>query len=354
MASDRTEKATPKRRAEARNRGQVPRSMELNTGASLLALFTLLAAFGGAMFSGFAGIMTTTLAGAGETQTITPEFAWALILDVGADCIRLGAPFGIGGLVVGVIASVVQVRPGLRLSVLQPRFSAISPKTGIKRLFSLRSLVGIVKDTLKIAIIAAVTWWVLNGRMGTLVGLTGADPETTMAVVADTIMQIGFSVAAAYIVLAIADLVYERWQFERDLRMGKDEVKREFREADISPEIKAQMKRRQREMAVRRMMAAVPDADVVITNPTHYAVALRYARALPAPQVVAKGVDQVAFRIIAAAREHEVEVIQDPPLARSLYAAVEVGQFIPAEAFAAVAEILAAVYRASGKEPAVA
>jgi flagellar biosynthetic protein FlhB len=352
MADDRTEKATPKRREEARNRGQVPRSMELNTGAGLLALFVLLAAFGGALYAGFAAIMTTTLAEAGTTGTITPDHAWGLMMEIGATCIRLTAPFAIGGVVVGVIASAAQVRPGLRLSVLQPRFSAISPKTGVKRLFSVRSVAQLIKDVLKVGIIGAVTWWVLRAEAPDLVNLMGAEPDTTMAVVAGIIMKIGFSVAAAYLVLAIADVVYERWQFERDIRMSKDEVKREAKEGDIAPEIKAQLKRRQREMAVRRMMAAVPEADVVITNPTHYAVALRYTRALAAPQVVAKGVDAVAHRIMAVARENGVEVVQDPPLARSLYAAVEVGQLIPAEAFAAVAEILAAVYRIGGREPA--
>ena len=167
-------------------------------------------------------------------------------------------------------------------------------------------------------------------------------------------MKIGWAIVAVYVLLALADLAYERWQHERDLRMTKDEVRREFKEQDVNPEVKGQLKRRQREMAVRRMMAAVPDADVVITNPTHFAVALRYARALPAPQVVAKGADNVAFRIISVARENGVSVIQDPPLARSLFANAEVGQYIPADAFGAVAEILAHVYRAGGREPAAA
>jgi flagellar biosynthetic protein FlhB len=175
-----------------------------------------------------------------------------------------------------------------------------------------------------------------------------------MAVVGGLVLKIGFAIVAVYILVAGADFAYERWQHERDIRMTKDEVKREAKEGDVSPEIKGQLKRRQHEMAVRRMMSAVPDADVVITNPTHFAVALRYARALPAPKIVAKGADHVAHRIIASARESGVAVVQDPPLARSLFAAAEVGQYVPAEAFGAVAEILAHVYRASGREPAAA
>lgn len=354
MAEDRTEKATPKRRQEARDRGQVPRSMELNTGAGLLGAFLLLSAFGASLFRGFSDLMTSSLSESGQTGRITPDAAWALGLSTGWTCLRLVAPFALGAVIIGVLASVVQVRPGIRLSVLKPRFSTLSPKNGVKRLISMRSLASLLKDLGKITVVGSVTWVILRGQMDTLLGLTGADPGTSLAVVAGIITKLGFSVAGAYLVLALADVIFERWQFERDIRMSKDEVKREFKEGDIAPEIKAQLKRRQREMAMRRMMAAVPKADVVITNPTHFAVALRYARALPAPQVVAKGADAVAFRIRAVAEEHGIQVVEDPPLARSLFAAVEVGQFIPAEAFAAVAEILAAVYRVGGTEPALA
>lgn len=354
MAEDRTEKATPKRRDEARQRGQVARSTELNTGAGLLALFMLLAAFGGSMLTTFAEIMSRFLGDAGETGAIGPGDGFQIMMDAGMTALKITAPFAIGGVVVGVVMSAIQVRPGFFPKVVTPRFSAISPITGMKRLFSIRSFATLAKDLLKIGIVSAVTWWSLRGQLDTLMNLTGADPQRSLGVVSSIVMKLGFAVAGAYIVLAIADVVYERWQHERDMRMSKDEVKREAKEGDISPEVKAQMKRRQREMAVRRMMSSVPDADVVITNPTHFAVALKYTRDLPAPKVVAKGADQVALRIRAVAAEHGVTVMEDPPLARSLYAAVEVGQLIPAEAFAAVAEILAHVYRVAGREPAVA
>lgn len=328
--------------------------MELNTGASLFALFALLAAFGAWMAQGFASVMTEMLSGSGTIDGFTVDDAWGVIADSGMTMMRLTAPFAIGGLVVGVLASVIQVKPGLTLSVMKPRFSAISPKTGIKRLFSLRTFVTLFKDIFKIAVVSAVTWWMLRGQVGTLLGLAGADPAMALAVTGGIILKLGFAIAAVYLVLAVADVAYERWQHERDMRMTKDEVKREARDQDISPEIKSQMKRRQREMAVRRMMSAVPDADVVITNPTHFAVALSYVRSMPAPMVVAKGADAVALRIISVARENDVTVMQDPPLARSLFAGAEIGQYIPADAFAAVAEILAHVYRVAGREPAMA
>ena len=352
--ADRTEKATPKRRDEARRRGQVARSREVNTGLGVLATFGMLAVAGGWLLSGFTAFMTTSLAHSGDQGPLNVSDGWNAMMSAGWESIRLTAPFAIAGLVVGVVASAIQVKPGITLEVLKPRFGVLNPMAGFKRLFSPRSAVGLVKDLLKITLTGVVAWVVLKGSMGDLVGLTGAGPGMAMAVTGRIVMKVGFAIAAVYMVIAVADLLFERWQHEKDLRMTKDEVKREMKDQDVNPEVKGQLKRRQHEMAVRRMMSAVPDADVVITNPTHYAVALRYARSLPAPQVVAKGVDHVAFRIIAKAKESGVEVVPSPPLARSLYAAAEVGQFIPADAFGAVAEILAHVYRATGREPAAA
>lgn len=351
-SGEKTERATPKRRDEARKRGQVARSQELNTGLGLLTVFAMLAFMGGWMLTGFVTVMEQGLMASASASAMTPAGAWDAIMKAGLDGIRLTAPFAIAGVVVGVLASAVQVKPGITPEVLKPRFSMINPINGVKRLFSLRSLVRTVKDIFKIVITGAVAYWVLQSSLGDLMSLLGAPPGMAMSVVGVLVLKVGFAISAIYMVIAVADLLYERWQTERDMRMTKDEVKREFKEQDLGPELKAQMKRRQREMAVRRMMSDVPDADVVIVNPTHYAVALKYVRAEPAPKVVAKGVDHVARRIIEAAREHGVTVRREPPLARSLYAASEVGQYIPADAFGAVAEILAHVYRTTGAAPA--
>lgn len=353
-AGERTERATPKRRDEARKRGQVARSREVGTGLGLLTTFAMLSFMGGWLLTGLAQVMTRSLSTAGDHAPITPTEGWRVMMDAGWDSLRLTAPFAAAGLLVGVVASAIQVRPGITTEVLKPRFSVLNPAAGVKRLFSTRSLVGVVKDVLKIVLTGVVAYFVLRDSIPDLTALLGVGPGRAMVVVGGIVLRIGFSIAVVYVAIAAADLAYERWQYERDIRMTKDEVRREAKEGDVSPEVKGQLKRRQQEMAVRRMMSAVPDADVVITNPTHYAVALRYARALPAPQVVAKGADHVAHRIIAAAREHGVTVVPQPPLARSLFAAAEVGQYIPADAFGAVAEILAHVYRATGREPAAA
>jgi flagellar biosynthetic protein FlhB len=194
----------------------------------------------------------------------------------------------------------------------------------------------------------------VKNEMPEFAGLTGAEPGQILGVVGAVILKLGFAVVGVYVVIAIGDFAFERYQHGKDIRMTKDEVKREAKDQDLSPQLRGAIKAKQREMAMARMMAAVPQADVVITNPTHYAVALSYTRDLPAPRVVAKGADHVAARIRETAREHGVTVLEDPPLARSLYAAAEVGDFVPAESFAAVAEILAYVYRITGRTPAAA
>jgi flagellar biosynthetic protein FlhB len=353
-AGDKTERATPKRREEARKRGQVARSQEINTGLGLLAVFAMLAFMGSWMLAGFIAVMEKGLVGSGSASAMTPAGAWDSLIEAGLDGIWLTTPFAIAGVVVGVLASALQVAPKITPEVLKPRFSMINPVNGVKRLLGLRSLARTVKDILKIVITGVVAYAVLRSSIDELMSLLGAPPGMFLVVVGGLVLKVGFAIAGIYLVIAAADLAYERWQHERDLRMTKDEVKREFKEQDLGPEVKAQMKRRQREMAVRRMMAEVPDADVVIVNPTHFAVALKYARSYPAPKVVAKGADHVAHRIIATATEHGVSVRREPPLARSLYAAAEVGQYIPADAFGAVAEILAHVYRAAGRQPSAA
>jgi flagellar biosynthetic protein FlhB len=354
MASDRTERATPKRREEARKRGQVARSQEVGNALGLLALFSILAVLGGWLLGSFRELMADGLATAGDGTDLTPSEALGRLTGAFWAGGRLVLPFLIVGGVVALLASIIQVRPRITPQALKPRFSVLNPVNGVKRLFSRRSLVTLIKDLVKVAVIGGVAYWTVSSAIPEIVGLTGAGPGQILAVVGGLVLRLGFAVAGAYLVIAVADALFERWQHEKDLRMTKDEVKREHKDQETSPEVRAALRRRAREMANRRMMAAVPSADVVITNPTHFAVALRYARSLPAPLVVAKGQDRMAFRIMEAARAHGITVLQDPPLARSLFAAVEVGQYVPGESFAAVAEILAYVYRVGGRQPAAA
>ena len=276
-AGERTERATPRRREESRKRGQVARSREINTGLGLLATFALLSFLGGWLLAGMAEIMSRSLGASGVSGPITRAAGWQIMVGAGWDSLRLIAPFAAAGVIVGVVASAIQVKPGITPSVLTPRFSVLNPISGAKRLLGPRSLVSIVKDLIKVAATGAIAYVILKDAIPDLMSLMGAGPGRAIALVSELTMRIGFSIVAVYAFIAVADLLYERWQHERDLRMTRDEVRREAKEQDVNPEIKGQLKRRQREMAVRRMMSAVPDADVVITNPTHFAVALRYA-----------------------------------------------------------------------------
>ncbi len=351
---DRTEKATPKRREKSRERGQVARSREWPIGFAYIALFGSLIFFGGWAGTRMGDIMTTWLSESGRTGRIEPDEGWQLLSEAGWDVVRITAPFAIAGFAAAFLANALQVKPAFVPKVIVPRFSVLNPVNGVKRVLSLRSMVYLFRDLLKVAIIGSVAFLVIWLSVPDLLRLMGASPGAAIELAARLVMNIGFAIIAAYVIIMIVDVVYERWQHERDIRMTKTEVKRESKDADLSPELRGQLKRRQHEMANRRMMSDVPHADVVITNPTHYAVALRYVRTKPAPEVVAKGVDHVAHRIIAAARAADVTVVENPPLARSLHAAVEVGQSIPPDAFGAVAEILAHVYRMTEREPALA
>lgn len=354
MANDRTEKATPKRREESRKRGQVARSPEVNVAIGLLTAFSLLAAVGGSTLAAMRELLADSLSTAGNAPDLTFTEVWNRAMGGTWQAMRMLAPYLGVGAAAGVLASAAQVRPKITPEVLKPRFSVINPITGFKKFYSPRTAVGLVKDLLKVGLIGTLVYVMVKNEMSEFAGLTGAEPGQILGVVGAVILKLGFAVVGVYAVIAIGDFVFERHQHEKDIRMTKDEVKREAKDQDVSPQLRGAIKAKQREMAMARMMAAVPQADVVITNPTHYAVALSYTRDLPAPRVVAKGADHVAARIRDAAREHGVTVLEDPPLARSLYAAAEVGDFVPAESFAAVAEILAYVYRITGRTPAAA
>lgn len=354
MASDKTEKATPKREDESRKRGQVARSQEVNVAIGLLATFSLLAAVGGSTLSSMRELMTHSLSTAGNSPDLTFTEVWNLAMSGTWQSLKMLAPYLLVGGLAGVLASAAQVRPKITPEVLKPRFSVLNPITGFKKFYSPRTAVGLVKDLLKVSIVGVLVYVIVKNELPNFMELTGAEPGQILGVVGAVIVKLGFAVVGLYMVIALGDFVFEKYQHGKDIRMTKDEVKREMKDQNQSPLLRGAIKQKQREMAMSRMMAAVPDADVVITNPTHYAVALAYTSDQPAPRVVAKGADHTAARIRESAREHGVTILEDPPLARSLYAAAEVGDFVPAESFAAVAEILAYVYRITGRKPAAA
>jgi len=353
VASDnRTEKATPKRRDQARRKGQVARSPEVNTAVALLAGLIALVTLGPHLFAQMKGVLGQGLAQSGDTSLAgTPGLGmlahWALL----AVATAIGPILGIMA-VAGVLANVVQVRFRASPEALKPSLKRLDPAAGFKRLFGPQAAVTTGKTLLKTAAIGGVTFLAVWPKLQQLGGLVGLPPSQLAPRLGGIIAGVGFRAGAAIAAIALLDYLWQRRTHEKSIRMAKDEVKQEARESDLSPEVRGALRRKQYERARRRMIAAVPSADVVVTNPTHFAVALRYDRKQPAPQVVAKGVDHLAASIRRAAEEHGVPVVENPPLARALYREVELDALIPEAFFAAVAEVLAFVYRTARRRPA--
>lgn len=340
-----TEKATPKRRDEARKKGQVARSMEVNTALVLLAAIAVLAIAGPRLLDRFEGIMSQGLEQAGDPSLATRSAigsvaGWALGATLG-----VVAPFFAVGLLAGLIASVGQVGFKLTPKAVAPSFHKISPLAGFKRLFGPQSLFELVKNLVKVGVVGAAAFLAIWPKLPELSLLVGLPPASILATTSSLVLTICLWVGGAFALIAVADFWWQRRQHEKGLKMTKEEVRREAREGDVAPEIKGQIKKRQFELARRRMLAEVPTADVVVTNPTHFAVALRYDGKVPAPEVVAKGQDHIAAAIRRVAEEHGVPILSNPPLARALYREVELGQMIPEAFYSAVAEVLAFVYR---------
>lgn len=354
MLQDRTEPPTAKRRRKAREKGQVARSAELVGSGVLLGLIAALPRLMPGLRDEAGSYWARTIAAAGQ-KAIGPgeltRLAGGCLVEAG----KMAGP--ILGCVAGAALATNVLQVGLLFNVapLQPQLSRLDPMSGMRRLLTLRSGVELLKGMAKMAIVIASGWSFFKGHRETLLALAASDPAGIAPRVGGLAYAMSLRMVATLAVLAALDYAYQRWQLERSLKMTKQEVKDEFKEAEGNPEIKSRVRQRQRETARRRMMAAVPRASVVITNPTHYAVALEYQMGRPAaphrrgsaPTVVAKGRDLIALRIREIAAEHHVPLVENPPLARSLYQTVEIGEEIPPALYRAVAEVLALIWRAS-------
>ncbi len=342
---ERTERATPKKRAQARKKGQVAQSREIPSAAILIGATAVFYFWGSNMVGRFTRFMHHFYQNIGTLdvqQSTIPLLFWQVTQQVFWMLFPLLAAI----VLVAVAANVAQI--GF-LVIEEPfafKFSKLNPIEGIQRLFSLRSLAELVKSLLKMVFVGMVAFAMVKGRVGVMPSLI----ETGVGGIIAFFGQVAFRVCAytclAMIVLAAMDYAFQRWQYEKDLRMTKQEIKEEFKQTEGDPKIKSRIRAIQLEMARRRMMDQVPEATVVITNPTHLAVALKFdAASMAAPQVVAKGAGYVAERIRDLAVEHGVPIVEQKPLARSLFKGVDIGAFIPAELYQAVAEVLAYVYR---------
>ena len=254
------------------------------------------------------------------------------------------------GFAVAFISDLFQVKWRPTTKPLQPKFSKLNPLNGFKKIFSAQSLVELVKSIAKILLIALVSYSYIKDKGALLYALYDMSMMQAVNLIGETVIDLGIRISAIYMIIAGADFMYQKYKFKNDMKMTKQEVKEEYKNAEGDPEIKGKIKARMREASQRRMMQAIPKADVVITNPTNYAVAIQYdTEVAPAPIVVAKGSDYLAQKIKEIARENNIEIVEDKPLARMLYANVDVDKQIPPELYQAVAEVLAMVYHAQGR-----
>ncbi len=352
---ERTEKATPRHRKQARERGQVARSPDLSGSLVLVAgllvvSFTApsIAAAGGASFRSILAQIAhpgraTTAAGLNQLMHTVLSTIEVTVGPIAGACVLAALAGG---------AAQVGGRP--RLKSLQPDFRRLNPVTGARNLLGANLLFETLKSLVKVAVVASVATLTLMPGMKDLAGLVGVPPATVAQIAGHRALGVAQHAAFAYVAIGLIDFVWRRLRNERQMRMTKQEVKDEVRQYGISAEVRAALRRRQAQLARMRMMAAVPSADVVVTNPTHFAVALRYDGSRSAPEVVAKGQDLVAAQIRRIAEENAVPVVADPPLARALHSSTEIGRVIPEELYAAVARVLAFVYRTAGRMPAAA
>ncbi len=350
--SDRTEKPTPKKLADARKKGQVAQSREIPSAMILLAALGFFYFAGGFMFQRMQVLITGSYQRLNAPVLQDALSASALARWCFDQVIVILMPIMLLLVVVGVMANISQFGFLIKENALAPDFKKINPLNGIKRLVSLKSLVELGKSVFKILFVGAIAYLILKQDLDVIPALTQMDVADIMVFTGEAAFKIAFFVCLGLIVLAAADFSYQRWQHQKELMMTKQEIKEERKQMNGDPQIKSRIRSMQIEMARRRMMEMVPEADVVITNPTHLSIAIQFdADTMAAPVVVAKGADHMAQRIRETAQAHDVPLVENQPLARSLYKTTEIGDPVPVELYQAIAEVLAYVYRLKGLQP---
>ena len=347
---EKTEPATAKKLRDARNEGQVSKSQELNHAFGLVALFVIMKVsisfIGERLMGSFALIYNKIPELIDESAGGMSVFvASTLIRNVLVTILISMAPFLAAGFVIAVLSNILQIQWKVTTKPMKPKFSKINPLSGFKRIFSKDSLFELLKSIVKIVVIIYVAYTSIKDHQNELFLLYDIPLLQVVLLVGTIVIDTGLKIALVYIFIGLIDFVYQKHKFKEDMKMTKQEVKDEYKNTEGNPEIKGRQRSKMREASQRRMMQSLPSADVVITNPTHYAVAIKYdAQKYSAPVVVAKGENFLAQKIKEVAKEHRIEIVENKPLARMLYANVDVGQEVPPELYQAVAEVLAFVY----------
>lgn len=355
QGGEKTEPATEKKKQDARKEGQVAKSKEIESAFSLMALFLILKLYMSTLGNKLVGIFSLAYDDIPEyIKNYDSRVNETSIITLYAECIiqliLILAPILLVAFGVSFVCDVAQVGWHPTSKPLQPKGSKINPISGFKKIFSKNAIVELIKSILKVVIILMVTYSYLKKNVNGLFLLYSTSLYEGVSSAGKLVIDLGIRISVAYLIIAFADFAYQRWKYSDDLKMTKQEVKDEYKQQEGDPQIKGKIRQRMREVSQRRMMQNLPKADVVITNPTHFAVAIMYdADHYAAPMVIAKGEDYLAQKIKEAARGYNIEIVENKPLARMLYANVEVGEMIPPELYQAVAEVLAFVYRLKGK-----
>ena len=350
LSQEKTEQATPRRREKAREEGQVAKSKDLTDAITLFASMLLLQFFMGTTFGKLKqlmrGALTFDYLSRINRESIVSLFSFYLF-----ENFKLIIPYLIFTAILGAAINFLQIGPMLNVKGLMPKFDKINPIKGVKNLFSLRSFVELIKSIFKILVVATTAYLVLKNEWQILWDIPFMSLNEGVIVIGKIILKLGMVVSIILIALGIGDFVYQKYEFEKNIRMSKQEVKQEHKESEGDPMLQSKRKEKMREMSMNRMIQEVPDADVVITNPTHISVAIKYdIDNMEAPIVLAMGEDKVAKRIREIAKEEEIELVENKPLARALYKTAEVGEEIPVDLYQAVAEVLAFVYRLQNRK----
>jgi flagellar biosynthetic protein FlhB len=350
--ADKTEQPTAKKLGDARKEGQVARSKELTTSAELLALFLTLKIFLGYMVNKFietfkSSYQNIDMLSEGEFNAVMAE---GLLKNSILRIIIICLPIYLIAIAVSFIIVLYQVKWRPSGKPLRPKFSKLNPISGFKKIFSKDKAFTLVIEVVKIILIGYITYRALKDEWNTLIILYDISLFQGIALIGDIVIDLGIKISIVFMLVGVADYLYQKFKFKKDMRMTKQEVKDEFKQTEGDPQIKRRIRSKMMEVSHRRMMQRLPEADVVITNPTHFAAAVKYDReALGAPILLAKGADYLAIKIKEVAKENNIEIVENKPLARMLYYNVEIGDEIPAELYQMTAEVLAYVYKLKGK-----
>ncbi|MEQ8813785.1 MAG: flagellar biosynthesis protein FlhB [Thalassobaculum sp.] len=348
--SQKTEEPTSKKLADARKKGQIAQSKEVSNFATLLGMTFMVALL--APFIAFQ--LHTSMARVFHQAALVhldAGSAGEIMFDLTLDALLALSPaFGLF-MVLALLASIGQSGLLFTTEPITPKLEKLSPISGLKRMFSLKSVVEFLKGIVKMSIVGAIAYMLVSPELDRAEQLLDMDLIDVLAEIQTLVIKLMIGVLGFMFVVAVADFVYQRYEFMKQMRMSRQEIRDEHKQSDGDPQVKARLRQIRMDRARRRMMSAVPQADVVVTNPTHFAVALKYdTETMAAPTLVAKGADAVALRIREVANEHKVPIVENPPLARALFAAVEIDQQIPETHYKAVAQVISYVYRLKGRK----